>query len=75
MDPTIAGGSAFPLPLGTANCAEPNESGGMYLRDYFAAKALPEILAQKDVHRGSELENAAWIAYQMADAMLKARAA
>ena len=45
----------------------------MTLRDYFAAKALPAILDQKDVHDGRELTNAAWSAYQMADAMLKAR--
>ena len=45
----------------------------MTLRDYFAAKAMPAILEQKDVHDGRELTNAAWIAYQMADAMLKAR--
>lgn len=46
---------------------------GMTMRDYFAGKALPAILAQKDVHRSSELKNAAWIAYQMADEMLIAR--
>jgi len=48
---------------------------GMTLRDYFAARALPAILDQKDVHDSRELTNAAWIAYQMADAMLKAREA
>ena len=47
--------------------------GTLTLRDYFAAKAIPAILEQKDVHDGRELTNAAWIAYQMADAMLKAR--
>ena len=47
---------------------------GMTLRDFFAAKALPEVLAQKDVHGHiREWENAAWISYQIADAMLKAR--
>jgi hypothetical protein len=48
---------------------------GMDLRDYFAAKALPAILEQMDVCNGKELTNSAWIAYQMADAMLKAREA
>lgn len=49
---------------------------GMTLRDYFAAKALPEVLAQKDVHGHTrEWGNAAWISYQIADAMLKAREA
>ena len=33
------GGPAFPLPLGSMNRAEPLESGGMTLRDYFAAAA------------------------------------
>lgn len=49
---------------------------GMTLRDYFAAKALPEVLAQKDVHGHiREWENAAWISYQIADAMLRKREA
>jgi hypothetical protein len=43
------------------------------LRNDFAAKAMPEILAQMDVGNGKELTNSAWIAYQMADAMLRAR--
>ena len=30
--------NAFPLPLGTANCAEPHQSGGMSLRDYIEAR-------------------------------------
>jgi len=46
---------------------------GMTLRDYFAAKAMQSILDQKDTCDGRELTNAAWIAYQMADAMMKAR--
>jgi len=46
---------------------------GMNMRDYFAAQAMPAILAQMDVCNGKELTNSAWIAYQMADAMLKAR--
>lgn len=48
---------------------------GMTLRDYFAAKALPSVLDQNDVHDGRLLTNVAWTAYRMADAMLKARAA
>jgi hypothetical protein len=47
--------------------------GGMTLRDYFAAKAMQAILDQKDVHDGRQLPNTAWIAYQMADAMMEAR--
>jgi len=41
----------------------------MTLRDHFAAKAMQALLAYKE----STLENVAEVAYQMADAMLKAR--
>jgi hypothetical protein len=66
------GGPAFPLHNHGAQTLGLDVTG-MTLRDYFAAKAMPAILEQKDVHDGRELTNAAWIAYQMADAMLKAR--
>ena len=71
------GGSAFPLPLGTGNMSEPSESGGMTLRDYFAAKAMQGYLASFDPH-GEPVEFATKIAedaYTLADAMLKAREA
>ena len=68
------GGSAFPLPLGTANCSEPEQSGGMSLRDYFAAKAIQGLIAQSC---GTALESdhilGAQYAYRIADAMLAAR--
>jgi len=60
---------AFPVAYGGGRIEN------MTLRDYFAAKAMPAILAQMDVCNGKELTNSAWIAYQMADAMLKAREA
>jgi len=47
-------------------------ANGMSLRDYFAAKAMQSIIDQQDAHRG-EVDSAAWMAYRMADAMLKAR--
>jgi hypothetical protein len=78
MSNTNTGGPAFPPPLDVVLMAAltPQTGAlGMTLRDYFAAKAIPAILEQKDVHNGRELTNAAWIAYQMADAMLKAREA
>jgi len=59
---------AFPNPHRT-------DELGMTLRDYFAAKAMQAILAQMDVCNGKELTNSAWISYQMADAMMKAREA
>jgi hypothetical protein len=43
------------------------------LRDYFAGKVLPSVIDQKDVHDGRQWSNAAWISYQIADAMLAAR--
>jgi hypothetical protein len=60
------GGPAFPLFAATGYA-------GMTLRDYFAAKAMQSVLDQKDTHDGRECDSAAWMAYRMADAMLKAR--
>jgi hypothetical protein len=45
---------------------------GMTLRDYFAAKAIPGLLAAELVGEYSN-EHVADIAYRIADAMLKAR--
>ena len=45
-------------------------TGGMTLRDYFAAKAM-QSMAQKYSHEGDISRNA----YKIADAMLKAREA
>ena len=41
---------------------------GMTLRDYFAAKALPFLMAAYE-----DMDAIAGVAYKMADAMLKAR--
>lgn len=72
------GGLAFPanLTVGVGSYSSP----GMTLRDYFAGQALTGILAghfadtipHDDVNGGSD---AAFFAYQYADAMLKAREA
>ena len=67
MSNTNTGGPAFP---GTqyANGIQPSGfSEGMTLRDYFAAKAMQGLLAQDKFTVVPEL------AYEMADAMLKAR--
>jgi hypothetical protein len=62
------GGPAFPRPFsGTNQYAQ----DGMTLRDYFAAKALPSYWSDPDV--AGNLDTAAAWAYEMADAMLKAR--
>ena len=58
--------SAFPLPLGPYGRCEPSESGGMSLRDYFAAKAMQSIIDQIDVHDGRNCGSAAYMAYRIA---------
>ena len=61
------GGPAFPWCGDLNEC--PTINLGMTLRDYFAAKAMQALLAYEE----STLQNDAEVAYQMADAMLKAR--
>lgn len=48
-------------------------TGGMTLRDYFAAKAMQGILAHSWSSGACTDENAAFDAYSIADAMLEAR--
>jgi hypothetical protein len=55
---------AFPAPAGVSHITEQ----GMTLRDYFAAKALPQCFKVS-----TTTDIAAKEAYKMADAMLKAR--
>ena len=53
---------------------KPITSGGMTLRDYFAAKAMEGDISRVGYYqRGQGMERAAENAYAMADAMLKAR--
>ena len=67
------GGHAFPRP------GDFNPQQGMTLRDYFAAKAMQALLgcaewrANLDDENNSPSEFTAFSAYEMADAMLKAR--
>jgi hypothetical protein len=66
-DTTNTGGPAFPY--GTAYA-------GMTLRDYFAAKAMQALITSRhtDYENGwYDEEMVAKSAYEMADAMLKAR--
>ena len=63
------GGPAFPLQGGVEQLESKLPLSGMTLRDYFAAKAMQALLAYEE----STLQNDAEVAYQMADAMLKAR--
>lgn len=62
MNKIETGGPAFP-------CWEGNETEGMTLRDYFAAKALANLYT----HTENSPDKAAEWAYQVADAMLEAR--
>ena len=65
--PSNNGGPAFPH----WNCAE-NTTGGMTLRDYFAAAALQGMLANPDFNGASDAAVAGF-AFRQADAMLAAR--
>lgn len=81
------GGRAFPEPGvwdGNRDTVNPvgayYDAGGMSLRDYFAAKALPAIIGRLD-GRGLLMEQQqgdfsryAWVAYKLADAMIAERA-
>lgn len=74
------GGPAFPVSDGSGRVTftEPFPlSGGMSLRDYFAAKALSIVMQSSDIQ--DVLSWAAWtskvakVAYEVADAMMEAR--
>lgn len=75
MSETNDGGPAFPCP----NDAKADEMGAT-LRDYFAAQAMNGMLSYSYLNpscgnfiENCSISNAAVIAYQYADAMLKAR--
>lgn len=71
-DWTKNGGPAAPVALGSSLPDQHAASSGLSLRDYFAAKALQGFTAGAF---WSEVDNdeAAKAAYDVADAMLKAR--
>jgi len=46
---------------------------GMTLRDYFAAKALPMAIQEMNEAKSYNINDAAIVAYQYADAMMDAR--
>ena len=73
------GGPAFPCEVGPASDGHTIQTGnmqwmqpGMTLRDYFAAKAMHASMSLDPANAASSEEHARW-AYEMADAMLKAR--
>lgn len=73
MSNTNTGGPAFPGLHPSAECRFREE--GMTLRDYFAAKALQGMFASGNLPKSVSDEELAAVAYQTADAMLKAREA
>lgn len=64
------GGPAFPELGNVAYNSDWSSESGMTLRDYFAASAMQQLV----VHSHAEHDGIARTCYQMADAMLKARA-
>jgi hypothetical protein len=62
MSNTNTGGQAFP----------DKYNMGMTLRDYFAAKAMAQLMLSSPVVQDDARTTASW-AYEYADAMLKAR--
>jgi hypothetical protein len=66
------GGPAFPTTQYVGGISPTGHSGGMTLRDYFAAKAMQGMLAEDG---GGALNNKelAEFAYLISDEMLKAR--
>ena len=67
---------AFPTESAAQTGAKTWRYEGMTLRDYFAAQALPRVIAtcaNDDSHGMSHADYFAGRAYELADAMLKAR--
>ena len=70
---------AFPTPTFSINdearVTAVGGEGGMDLRDYFAAAALPMAIQEMNEAESFDLNDAATMAYHYADAMMKAREA
>ena len=64
---------AFPVSPELCQDLTVEEQRGMTLRDYFAAQVLVGICANQDNRAFRGAEQFANVAYQLADAMLKAR--
>jgi hypothetical protein len=76
MSNTNTGGSAFPFVDYDCHGDIMDIHSGMTLRDYFAAKAMQAILqANKGIYFTPPDTDLSASAYEMADAMLKARQA
>lgn len=68
---------AFPTKINTEHFSHPSTiyNTGMTLRDYFAAKAMPPMLHANAGKWAGNYDAHAKMAYEFADAMLKAREA
>ena len=78
MSNTNTGGPAFPLSTVDPYDRSVTTCDGMTLRDYFAAKAIPELTRVYSFGSADPLDYANLIAedaYLIADAMLRARGA
>jgi len=61
---------AFPRPYsGTSQFAQE----GMTLRDYFAARVLPMAIKEANKAESFQIDDAATVAYQYADSMMRVR--
>jgi hypothetical protein len=77
------GGPAFPVstqgkgevcgPYGHQDSTATWQFPGLTIRDYFAAKAMQALVASNDEGAGDRLTDIPAYAYDIADAMLKAR--
>ena len=67
------GGPAFPVTPTDRSGQIAETCLGMTLRDYFAAKAMQADLNYQGLEGRESLSHVAAMAYEMADAMLKAR--
>jgi hypothetical protein len=74
MSNTNTGGPAFAQQL-ECNRDGYAVTGGMTLRDYFAAKAIQGMFASGNLPKSVQDDELASVAYEFADAMLKAREA
>jgi hypothetical protein len=72
MSNTNTGGPAFASQL-ESNRDGYAVTGGMHLRDYFAAKGVQGMFASGNLPESVQDEELATSAYAMTDAMLKAR--
>jgi hypothetical protein len=75
MSNTNTGGPAFPIKQYNRNIMAFEEVCGMTMRDYFAAKAIQGMFASGNLPKSVQDDELASVAYEFADAMLKAREA